>query len=598
MFDTSISDFDHVWFMQDGTLILPLQALGSKHVLLVLHSLAVATWPDRVIEELRRFGDTLLGLLRNKEAGEFHKLLSEISATYINLPIGEIEETLRKDFARLSSALDVDTCSLHIYDETSGRILDPMLPFVWFLNGDSKEETAYVEWHKWLTRNPRVDPKSYQYAFDRLSKGESLSWTQVEDIPEEGEADKEVIRRIGLKSCVAVPIWFSGSVVASVGVGTVRRCRTWPEDLAPRLRLFGEVFVNAIMRKRSEEKLRDALSEIKELKERIEADYVYLKEESEVFQKDFFGIVGKSDALKRIAASIRQVGPTNTTVLILGETGCGKGLLARAVHTASTRKDRPFMQVNCAGLAASLIESELFGHEKGAFTGAISRRIGRFEAANGTTLFLDEIGDLPLELQPKLLRVIEEGEFERVGGTSTIKTNVRVIAATNRDLEKEVEAGRFRRDLWYRLNVFPIVVPPLRERPDDVPLLLSHFIGRYEKDMGKSFRPVSRGVVASLQAYSWPGNVRELRNAVERAVITSSANGVLRLQAPQMADRGDREAASLVEVVKSFEREKLIKALEESNWVIEGPKGTARRLGIKPTTLRRHIKNLNITRHR
>jgi formate hydrogenlyase transcriptional activator len=254
--------------------------------------------------------------------------------------------------------------------------------------------------------------------------------------------------------------------------------------------------------------------------------------------------------------------------------------------------------VNCAAFTANLIESELFGHEKGAFTGAFARRQGRFEAAKGTTLFLDEIGDLPIELQPKLLRLLEEGEFERVGGTSTIKTDVRILAATNMDLEKEVEAGRFRRDLWYRLNVFPVLIPPLRERPDDIPLLVSYFANQYQKDLGKSIKPAPQKVISSLQAYSWPGNVRELRNIVERAIIMTPANGVLQLEVPvtdaEMPESPLPEPASLAEEVKSFEKQKLIRALNASNWIIDGPKGAAQRMGIKPTTLRRHIKALGI----
>jgi transcriptional regulator with GAF, ATPase, and Fis domain len=550
------------------------------------------------VEQLRRFADLLSGLLRVKKTAEFHTLLSEVSATYINLPAEQIEGALRKDFARLSKALDVETSSLHLYEEESGRLWVKMLPFVWYLDEYHEESKPFAEWLEWLKRNPRVDPDTYKFSRTRIARGEIVSWNKIEDIPDdEGASDKSVLRRIGLKSSFAVPVWFNGVVVGSIHCGTLHKCRTWPEDMEQRLRLFAEIFVNAIMRKRSEEKLRNAFDEIKKLKDRIEEDYTYLKEESESFQKEISGVVGKSRAMNELATKVRQVGPTNTSVLILGETGVGKGLLARAIHIASTRKNRPFMQVNCAAFSASLIETELFGHEKGAFTGAISRRVGRFEAAAGTTLFLDEIGDLPLELQPKLLRLLEEGEFERVGGSITIKTDVRVIAATNRDLQKEVVAGRFREDLWYRLNVFPIIIPPLRERPEDIPLLLFHFIERFKKDMGKNLKPFPQVIIAALQGYAWPGNVRELKNFVERVIITGSAEDILNLQVPQSPGRIDERAAtSLTDEVKNFEREKLIKALDESRWVIEGSKGAARRLGIKPTTLRRHMKSLDIKR--
>ncbi|MFH0727684.1 MAG: sigma 54-interacting transcriptional regulator [Pseudomonadota bacterium] len=595
-FGSVLGDSSDACFARNGTLILPVQKSLSKRVQLLFHSSAIASWSDELMGQLRCFADLLSGLLKIKNTAKFYILLSEVSATYINLPVEQIEGALRKDFARLSKALDVEICSLHLYDEESGRLWVRMLPFVWYLDEYHEESKPFAEYLEWLKRNPRVDPETYEYSRSRIARGETVSWNRIEDIPDnEGGGDKSVLRRIGLKSSFAVPVWFNGVVVGSISCGTLHKCCEWPADMEPRLRLFAEVFVNAIMRKRSEEKLRNALDEIKKLKDRLEEDYTYLKEESEGYQKEIRGLVGKSPVMKKLAATVRQVGPTNTSVLILGETGVGKGLLARAIHTASTRKNRPFMQVNCAAFSASLIESELFGHEKGAFTGAISRRVGRFEAAAGTTLFLDEIGDLPLELQPKLLRLLEEGEFERVGGTLTIKTDVRVIAATNRDLRKEAEAGRFREDLWYRLNVFPIIIPPLRERPEDIPLLLFHFIDRFQKDMGKNLKSIPPVIIAALKEYSWPGNVRELKNFVERVIITGSAEDFLHFQAPRSPDGIDKKAAtSLADEVKTFEREKLIKALEESRWVIEGPKGAARRLGLKPTTLRRHIKSLDI----
>ncbi|HEX9911465.1 MAG TPA: sigma 54-interacting transcriptional regulator, partial [Desulfatiglandales bacterium] len=387
-----------------------------------------------------------------------------------------------------------------------------------------------------------------------------------------------------------IPITLEGSTAGAFTVVTTRHHRTWSDDLIPRLRLFGEVFINAIARKRSEERLREALSEIRKLKDRIEADYVYLREEIKL-EHDFCDIVGKSDALKKILLKVRQVAPTNATVLILGETGTGKGLIARAIHNASARKERPLIQVNCAALAGSLIESELFGHEKGAFTGAQANREGRFELANGTTLFLDEIGDLPIELQPKLLRVLHEGEFERVGGSTTIKTDVRIIAATNKDLEKEVEAGRFRRDLWYRLSVFPIHVPPLRERLQDIPVFVDFFLDRYGKWIGKKFDMVDQKTLKGLQAYSWPGNIRELENLIERAVITSSA-GVLQIDVPRDRAVPKTRNGTLEEIERSY----ILEVLNDTYWRINGPNGAASRLGLNPSTLRSRMKNLDISR--
>ena len=280
-------------------------------------------------------------------------------------------------------------------------------------------------------------------------------------------------------------------------------------------------------RKESEVALTKAHEELSQLKNQLEAENVYLQSELQLDQA-FGEIVGQSDAIKHVHFKINQVASTDLTVLIMGETGTGKELVARAIHGASKRKDRPLIKVNCAALSPSLIESELFGHEKGAFTGAGARKLGRFELANGGTIFLDEIGELPLELQVKLLRVIQEGELERVGGTKTIKIDVRIIAATNRHLKQEVDKGTFREDLWYRLNVFPITAPPLRQRKEDIPLLVEHFVKVSAKKFGKTLTSLKAGTMQSLQAHSWPGNVRELANVIERSVIHSQGS-VLRM---------------------------------------------------------------------
>ncbi len=279
-------------------------------------------------------------------------------------------------------------------------------------------------------------------------------------------------------------------------------------------------------RNRADLSLRQAFSEIKDLKEQLQAENLYLQEEIKL-QHNFDEIIGGSAELKHVLYKVEQVAPTDTTVLLLGETGTGKELIARAIHRSSPRRDHPLVKVNCAVLPAALIESELFGYEKGAFTGASARKIGRFELANEGTLLLDEIGELPLELQPKLLRVLQEGEFERLGGSKTIKVNVRVIAATNRNLKVEVKNGQFREDLWYRLSVFPISLPSLRQRKDDIPQLVNHFSNTFSKKLGKSLVTVAPGAMKALQDYSWPGNVRELANVIERAVINAEGSGTL-----------------------------------------------------------------------
>ncbi len=511
--------------------------------------------------------------------------MSEISATYINLPRDDVEKVLRKDFERLSRLLGVDRCILYRVGENM-RFSHLEKPFFWCPDEDTE---TIKELDEWWAHEPDIFD-NLQYCFDKWYRGESLEWTGLEDLPPEAERVKQLYGKFGVKSGISIPVSVAGSTIAALVVTTVHEHRTWPSDLIPRLRLFGEVFANALMRKRNEEEIQSALFEIKLLKERIEADYIYLREEINL-EHDFGNIVGKSDALRRILVKAKQVAPTNATVLLLGETGTGKGLIARSIHNASKRKDRPFMQVNCAALTPSLIESELFGHEKGAFTGATTRRVGRFEAAHGTTLFLDEIGDLPIELQPKLLRVLQDGEFERVGGTVTVKSDVRVIAATNRDLEKEVEEGRFRRDLWYRLSIFPISIPPLRERLDDIPLFVSSFVKKYGTWMGKQFNTVSLKTINALQNYPWPGNIRELENLVERAAITSP-DGNLQIELPAHT----QATAISQKTLKEFERDHILKVLEETNWTIEGPHGAARRLGLKPSTLRFRAKKLDIRR--
>jgi transcriptional regulator with GAF, ATPase, and Fis domain len=289
-----------------------------------------------------------------------------------------------------------------------------------------------------------------------------------------------------------------------------------------------------------------------------------------------------------------MVAGTGSTVLVTGETGTGKELVVRAIHALSGRKDKILVKVNCAALPGGVIESELFGHEKGAFTGALSRRVGRFELANGGTLFLDEVGDLPPELQAKLLRVLQEGEFERVGGTQTLKVNVRLVAATNRDLAKAVEEGRFRADLFYRLNVFPIAIPPLRERVEDIPRLVRHFVMVYASKMGRSIDTISEQAMRKLTAYPWPGNVRELQNVIERAVILSTRGRIElddQLAAP-VADAGTKDVATLEEI----ERDHIRTVLNRVGWRVGGERGAARILGLKRTTLEARMSKLRISR--
>jgi len=308
---------------------------------------------------------------------------------------------------------------------------------------------------------------------------------------------------------------------------------------------------------------------------------------------DFHSIVGRSPALKRALREVEVVAPTDSGVLILGETGTGKELIAQAIHDLSARRDRPFVKLNCAAIPSGLLESELFGHERGAFTGAIMRKAGRFEVADKGTLFLDEVGDIPLDLQPKLLRVLQERQFERLGSTRTQQVDVRVVAATHRDLKHMVEEGKFRSDLYYRLHVFPLLLPPLRGRRDDIPLLVGHFVDEYCRRMNRRIETIPPETIEALQNYSWPGNVRELQNFIERAVILSLGSD---LCAPvgDLKEPAVRAGTSEIRPLEEMEREYVLRAVRASNWVIGGPDGAAARLGVKRTTLAYRIRKLNI----
>ena len=336
-----------------------------------------------------------------------------------------------------------------------------------------------------------------------------------------------------------------------------------------------------------------AYKKIAELKEKLTQEKLYLEDEIRT-ELNFEEIVGKSAALRRILQQVATVAPTDSTVLIYGETGTGKELIARAIHNLSSRQSNAFVKLNCAAIPMGLLESELFGHEKGAFTGAIAQRIGRFELANGGTVFLDEVGEIPLELQPKLLRVLQEREFERLGSTRTLTTDARLIAATNRDLASMVEEQKFRTDLFYRLNVFPVRVPSLRERPEDIPLLVRHFTEQFARRMNKKIETISSETLKQMRQYHWPGNIRELQNVIERAVILS-AGPVLNIPLSEIQSRpsttgvsrdremnkvpGSTSGQDMRDVLEETERKHILSVLAQTNWVVAGPNGAATRLG-------------------
>lgn len=336
-----------------------------------------------------------------------------------------------------------------------------------------------------------------------------------------------------------------------------------------------------------------AFQQIAELKDKLAKEKLYLEEELRI-EHGFEDIIGDSNALKQVLKQVEIVAPTDSTVLIQGETGTGKELIARAIHRLSGRKERTFVKLNCAAIPTGLLESELFGHERGAFTGAIAQKAGRFELADKGTIFLDEVGEIPLELQSKLLRVLQEQEFERLGSTKTLRVDVRLVAATNRDLKSLVEAKQFRSDLYYRLNVFPVTLPPLRERREDIPILVRYFTQHYAVRMKKNIQTVSAEALEALSRYAWPGNIRELENLVERSVILTQGTD---LQMPiNELQMGRRPATVETATLEEIEREQILRVLDETRWVVGGPAGAAARLGVKRTTLQSKMQKLGISR--
>jgi formate hydrogenlyase transcriptional activator len=407
--------------------------------------------------------------------------------------------------------------------------------------------------------------------------------TEMERLGWEGAS---IMKTEGVESMCCVPLMSRQRKLGVLYVGAARPDAFSPGDVA----LLGQTSAQIAI---ALENAR-AYEEIASLNARLTNEKQYLELE---LSKEFGRIVGSSPTLRKILKSIKTVAPTDSTVLLLGETGTGKELLARAIHDLSARRERNFVRMSIAALPASLLESELFGHEKGAFTGATSSRAGRLEIANRGTLFLDEVGDIPAEVQPKLLRVLQEREFERLGSTRTLQVDVRIVAATNRDLEQMVEEGSFRSDLYYRLNVFPITVPPLRDRVEDIPALAKHFVAQYSRRMGRAALAIPDAAVRALKEWTWPGNIRELQNVIERAVILSpDTTLVLPLQAIQPRPAKTSSHSKSAPTFKDAERDAIVRALRESEGIIAGPNGAAARLGLRRTTLQSKMRRLGIRR--
>jgi transcriptional regulator with GAF, ATPase, and Fis domain len=506
----------------------------------------------------------------------FERMLGEIATRIASVGSDEIEAEIAAAMRRLIEFLGFDRSTLFAYEFNPGHLvalLSVAVPGV---------DTV-----------PLGDPRRLPWYVQQLARGRAVVLSRLpDDLPPEATAEREHCARTGLRSNLTVPLESRDGVRYCLGIGALRDTRRLPEPLVGRLRLVGDLFVLALQRARSEQRLSAAMSELTALKDRLQAENVYLREAARP-RMAADALASQSPAFRAAIDEMRKVAPTRATVLLSGETGTGKELMASAIHELSPRVGGPLIKVNCAALPATLIEAELFGREKGAYTGALSRQVGRFELAHGGTIFLDEIGDLPLELQPKLLRVLQDGELERVGGAKTIRVDVRVIAATNRDLSQAVRDGAFREDLYYRLNVFPIWLPPLRERVADIPMLVWDIAREFADTMGRPVERIAEETMAALTRYRWPGNVRELRNVIERAMILAT-DSTLRITLPETPDA--RALAATVTTLQDSERRHIEGTLAQCGWRIRGESGAAARLGLKPSTLESRMRKLGISR--
>lgn len=519
----------------------------------------------------------------------FDQLLRELSTRFINLPATSVDGEILAALRRVGECLDLDRALVSEFGADRGSL---------------------ITCHSWASpgvepiRTGRIVKAALPRVFADLERGRSVRIPDTRILAEdptlakEWEADLREFRRSGAIGHLSIPCAVGGEPVGGFHAVRIRGPMAWTDSLVEQLALLAQVFANALHRREAERRLRSALSRVEELRERLEGDRGDFRKEAEA-EYESSEIVGNSPGIEHALAIVEQVAPTDATVLILGDTGTGKELVARAVHRLSKRTERPLVRVNCAALPDSLAESELFGHEKGAFTGALNRRIGRFELADRGTLFLDEVGDLSRELQAKLLRVLQEGEFERLGSSETRSTDVRVVAATSRDLRTQVDVGRFRADLFYRLSVVPIEIPPLRERRQDIPALVWHFIEMARSRHAGAIDDVPAETMRALVAYDWPGNIRELANVIERAAILSPGRQLVvhdpLIGAPGPKAERPHEAPRQTNLA-AIERSHILRVLDECDWRVKGPGNAAELLGLNPSTLRGRMRKLGIAR--
>ena len=540
-------------------------------------------WSQELIEKMKLLAEIFSNAWRRKKAHikeqeslKLQELISSISTRFLNLPADQVDEELAVAMEEITEYFDVDRLPL-------------------FMSQDFKLREPFSLTHSWSRHDYELGQKQEDYkSFDFpyisrqiIEKGH-FALSKVDDLPESAALDKRNVIKARTKSTLAIPLVFSNDIIGVLCFETLLKEKTWTPKMISEAKIIAKIFTNVLSRKKAELDLNNAYNEIHQLKEKFEKENILLRKEIEL-QHAHDSFLGRSESVLNILQQVERVAETDSSVLILGETGTGKDLLAHEIHRLSLRKDKTMIRVNCASLPASLVESELFGHEKGAYTGADSTQLGRFEIADGGTLFLDEIGEMPIELQAKLLRVLQDGCFERLGSTKTISVDVRVIAATNRNLSEEIKKGKFRQDLYYRLSVFPISIPPLRERIEDIQVLVLKFVEEFSKSMGKEIKEIPKKTIEILKNYLWPGNVRELRNVIEHSMILSNGP-VLNIKLPQEADNENQLDYSLEE----NERRHILNILNRAQWRVKGKNGAADILKINPSTLYFRMKKLGI----
>ena len=504
---------------------------------------------------------------------QFERLVARSSSTFAGLRFHELPTAVLQTLEQVCVVLDVQRATLIEFGDDGGVR-------AYHSHSHPGEEDTHVQ----------PEPSRWTWLLAALHVGPVLI-AGLEELPMAALAERDYARRTNLSSMLAVPVTIGGRRIGALVLWSTQRVREWSPMVQDRVRLIAEIVGSGLQRSRQEAELRASLAEIERLHSHLTAENVCLKEDIKTFH-DFDEIVGESGMMRAALERLSQVAPLNCSVLLHGETGTGKELFARALHDRSRRHARALVRVNCAALPPTLVESELFGHEKGAFTGAVGLRQGRFEVANGGTIFLDEIGDLPYDVQGKLLRVLQDGDFERVGSSHTRHVDVRVIAATHHNLEQSVADNQFRADLFYRLHVFPIHVPALRDRRQDIQSLVWFFIHRHQRELGRHITKIPSHVIRTLEQHDWPGNVRELENVVERALIRSSGET---LQLDDTFESKPRQRTPIGTArLDDLQRSHIENTLRQCGWRINGAGNAAERLGIHPNTLRFRMKKLDI----